>query len=267
MSHNLDIRLKLGDGWVNARDYQARVFESIDEMTSTVSFDEDGIKFEIQRCGNSTYGGLHMIKEDGNRIPISNFSPGAVKVFLLDQDPVQWYDSRMYQQWAYYHFLYSGEEKILYASRDSNCSGQSHRVVIIDLPDLVPGIIFSMSRNANGSIYYERDDTNRTRVRICDNDYARRHYLAYYHRMTEPIGFHPVSSSQQLSSSVQIPSGLVEIKTDDEDKQCHICWSLAMNVVYEPCQHSLTCHKCTQQLDKMECPFCRVSIQNMKKLN
>lgn len=84
--------------WLPARPYQTEAFGNIHPTTSKISYNKDGYKFQIERDGNQFYGGLYFIKENGAKVPIIN---GDVKIFLLDQNPVDWYPARNYQKWAY----------------------------------------------------------------------------------------------------------------------------------------------------------------------
>jgi len=52
----------------------------------------DKIKFTIRRIGDKYHGGIFMIRENGSIIPIADWND--VKVFLLDQPNVNWYDAR-----------------------------------------------------------------------------------------------------------------------------------------------------------------------------
>ncbi len=174
-----NIKIFINGTWYPARDYQKRAFQDINPFNSTVSYNLNDIKFRIEREDSPIYGGLYIIREDGSKSPIANFSNDTVKVFLLDKKPADWYNSRKYQQWAYYHFIYSGQDRITYMSARSQ---RQNDMITIDIPDLEPGIIFSMSKNEKGNIYYEK---NGTMVKICDNKYAMSRYLAYHRRIMD----------------------------------------------------------------------------------
>ena len=62
--------------------------------------------------------------------------------------------------------MYDNQQRKTYASKNSI---RSPSTVEIDIDGLFPNIIFSISRNENNSVYYERNDERGTRVRICDN--------------------------------------------------------------------------------------------------
>ena len=114
-----------------------------------------------------------------------------VKVFLTDVENVNWFKARDYQAWAYRDFLFDASKPQVkyYASRHSShlfFQTSSYRdVATIELDGLPPNIIFKLSRNENGSVYYEKNDRNASRVRICDNETARSGYLGFYRRMTD----------------------------------------------------------------------------------
>ena len=83
----------------------------------------------------------------------------------------------------------------MYASKYSTylaypANTRASDVVEIDIDGLPPNIIFSISR----SVYYERNDGNRARVRICDN--------------VGNLGS-PLSPSSGAGSEFELPSSLV----------------------------------------------------------
>lgn len=210
-----------------------------------------------------------------------------VRVFLQDATPVNWYPARNYQMWAFRDFIYDPErpERKFYASRYSSHlffqRGSSNRTVVtIDLDDLPPNIIFSMSRNENGSVYYERNDAHGTRVRICDHEGARAGFRGFYTRLTMDPGIivTPPQQPQQLqqqqqpipsysaSSAVplQLPLGLVAQKTNVEEDQCILCYENAKNLTFSPCAHTVMCSECYVQLIKpRECPVCKQAIASL----
>jgi hypothetical protein len=106
-----------------------------------------------------------------------------------------WMPCRTYQAWAYRDFVYDPNRSIKtsYMSPYSsylvfNSSTLVNQMVTIDLPDLPPNIVFNVSRNINNSVFFERNDAQGSRVRMCDNEYARVGYLGYYTRITMDIG-------------------------------------------------------------------------------
>jgi hypothetical protein len=207
-----------------------------------------------------------------------------VRVFLQDADPVNWYPARNYQMWAFRDFIYdpARPERKFYASKYSSHlffqRGSSNRTVVtIDLDGLPPNIIFSISRNENGSVYYERNDAHGTRVRICDHEGARAGFRGFYNRITmdpgiivsqaptqapqlQPIPSYTVSSAVPL----QLPPGLVAQKTNVEEDQCILCYENAKNLTFSPCAHAVMCSECYVQLIKpRECPVCKQGIESL----
>jgi hypothetical protein len=199
-----------------------------------------------------------------------------VRVFLQDANPVNWYPARNYQMWAFRDFIYDPErpERKFYASRYSSHlffqRGSSNRTVVtIDLDGLPPNIIFSMSRNENGSVYYERNDAHGTRVRICDHEGARAGFRGFYTRLTMDPGIivtPPQQHQHTVSSAVplQLPPGLVAQKTNVEEDQCILCYDNAKNLTFSPCAHAVMCSECyVQQIKPRECPICRQGIASL----
>lgn len=105
-----------------------------------------------------------------------------------------WVKSRDYQAWAYVDFVYdTNATRKCYMSEYSTYLAfppgfDSKNAVTIGIEELPPNIIFSMSRNENNSVYYEKNERGQTRVRICDNEYARAGYLGFFTRITMDPG-------------------------------------------------------------------------------
>ena len=205
-----------------------------------------------------------------------------VKVFLQDAEPVNWYSARNYQVWAFRDFIYdvARPERKFYASKYSSHlffqRGSSNRnVTDIDLDGLPPNIIFSISRNENGSVYYERNDAHGTRVRICDHDGARAGFRGFYTRITMDPGMivtppaqHPIQLIQPMPSyaasstvPLQLPPLISAVKTNVEEDQCILCYENAKNITFGPCAHNIACSECYIKLMKpRECPVCKQAI-------
>lgn len=205
-----------------------------------------------------------------------------VRVFLQDADPVNWYPARNYQMWAFRDFIYdpARPERKFYASKYSSHlffqRGSSNRTVVtIDLDGLPPNIIFSMSRNENGSVYYERNDAHGTRVRICDHEGARAGFRGFYTRLTMDPGIIVSQAPPQLqpmpsytvSSAVplQLPPGIIAQNTNVEEDQCILCYENAKNLTFSPCTHNVACSECYIKLIKpRECPVCKQAISSLQ---
>ena len=236
-------------------------------------------RFLVYRQENNHYMPTRIQCSDtGDVHPIMDCAD--VRVFLQDANPVNWYPARNYQMWAFRDFIYDPErpERKFYASRYSSHlffqRGSSNRTVVtIDLDGLPPNIIFSMSRNENGSVYYERNDAHGTRVRICDHEGARAGFRGFYTRLTMDPGIIVTPPQQQqqvpsytVSSAVplQLPPGLVAQKTNVEEDQCILCYDNAKNLTFSPCAHAVMCSECyVQQIKPRECPVCRQGIASL----
>jgi len=206
-----------------------------------------------------------------------------IKVFLQDAEPVNWYPARNYQMWAFRDFIYdvARPERKFYASKYSSHlffqRGSSNRnVTDIDLDGLPPNIIFSISRNENGSVYYERNDAHGTRVRICDHEGARAGFRGFYTRITMDPGIivtppaqaqpqQPVPSyTASCSIPLQLPPLISAQKTSVEEDQCILCYENAKNLTFSPCAHNIACSECYVRLIKpRECPVCKQAISSL----
>jgi hypothetical protein len=118
--------------------------------------------------------------------------------------------------------MYDNKVRKTYSSKYSTylaypANTRASNVVEIDIDGLPPNIIFSISRNDNNSVYYERNDGNMARVRICDNNSARIGYRGYYARMTSDIDF--VFGGIVSVAGLELPSSLVLEQTDVEEEQ------------------------------------------------
>jgi hypothetical protein len=170
-------------------------------------------------------------------------------------------------------------------------------VTTIELEGLPPNIVFNVSRNENGSVYYEKNDGRATRVRICDNNSARSGYLGYYRRMTD-VGDFIISPAPAVAAVAVAPApavssdpygpdyqdfaaflhqphgnagrrklplapGVRNIETSVEEEQCILCFKNKSTVQVNPCTHKIMCPDCYTKLDKSECPVCRGKIQSL----
>jgi hypothetical protein len=208
-----------------------------------------------------------------------------VKVFLQDAEPVNWYSARNYQVWAFRDFIYDPARPVrkFYASKYSSHlffqRGSTNRnVTDIDLDGLPPNIIFSISRNENGSVYYERNDAHGTRVRICDHEGARAGFRGFYMRITMDPGVivtppqqHEQQPQQPLPSytassavPLQLPPLIRAVKTNVDEDQCILCYENAKNLTFSPCAHNIACSECYRKLMKpRECPVCKQVIESL----
>ena len=220
-----------------------------------------------------------------NPIPIIDFND--IYIFLVDgvtgpgsRSGAGWVKARNYQTWAYIDFIYDTRVRKCYASQYSSylafpAGFDNANVVTIDIDRLTPNIIFSVSRNDNNSVYYEKNDASHTRVRICDNELARVGFLGFYTRITMDVGMiitpppashahsHTISSpgSALICSGVQPP--MIDL-TDNEEHQCIMCYENKKNVRFHPCNHVISCYRCVQQMNKCECPVCKSAIHTIQ---
>jgi len=233
-------------------------------------------RFLVYREENNCYMPTRIQCSDtGDVHPIMDCAD--VRVFLQDADPVNWYPARNYQMWAFRDFIYDSArpERKFYASKYSSHlffqRGSSNRnVTDIDIDGLPPNIIFSISRNENGSVYYERNDAHGTRVRICDHEGARAGFRGFYNRITMDPGMivtQAPAPSYTASSGVplQLPPLIRAQKTNVEEDQCILCYENAKNLTFSPCAHTIACSECYSRLIKpRECPVCKQAISSLR---
>jgi hypothetical protein len=145
----------------------------------------------------------------------------------------------------------------------------NQNVTDIDIDGLPPNIIFSISRNENGSVYYERNDAHGTRVRICDHAGARAGFRGFYNRITMDPGIIVTPAQQPMPSytassavPLELPPLISTVKTSVEEDQCILCYENAKNLTFSPCAHNIACSACYVKLMKpRECPVCKQAIE------
>jgi hypothetical protein len=222
----------------------------------------------------------------GHAIPIMDLND--VYVFITDPAVVgggraNWFHAREYQTWAYLDFMYDRNKSIKksYVSRNTptNAYISDGRILanqIVTLPDLNidTHIIFNISRNENGSVYLERNNTGGgTRTRICDNEYARTGYLGFYTRITMDPGIvvippppPPHGLAPPALLSIAHISALEETDDDDVEDQCIMCVRYRINTRFSPCEHTVCCSECYLKFSKNECPVCRAVITRVMNI-
>ena len=226
------------------------------------------------------------MENEGKSIPIMDLND--VSVFIVDNPSMSranWLSARSYQIWAYRDFMYDKHRTIKksYMSRgtipyayENNDRILQNQMVTIDVTNISPNIVFNISRNENNSVYYEKNDEFRSRVRICDNEYARTGYLGFYTRLTmdpgivvipPPPGAGPTVYYNHLYTGSQENVGLLSIshipdpeETDNEEHQCILCFKYRINARFSPCEHKVCCSGCYSKMTKNECPVCRTTI-------
>jgi len=233
-------------------------------------------QFLVYREDNNCYMPTRIQRSDtGDTYAIMDCAD--VKVFLQDAEPVNWYPARNYQMWAFRDFIYDVARPVrkYYASKYSSHlffqrGSSTQTVTYIDIDGLPPNIIFSVSRNDNGSVYYERNDAHSTRVRICDHEGARAGFRGFYTRITMDPGIivTPATSAVALHvpshAALSLPPGLIAQKTNVEEDQCIMCYENKKNIRFGPCAHNVMCGECYTQLIKpRECPVCKQTIASL----
>jgi hypothetical protein len=313
-----DIRVKINGTWRAASPQLRDIYidyKSLPMVNGSTSYSKDGItifrtdndaymptfyRWDGQDDTNTIRRNEYVFPEnDGERnqevtpnpTPIIDFND--IYIFLVDgvtgpgsRSGAGWVKARNYQTWAYIDFIYDTRVRKCYASQYSSylafpAGFDNANVVTIDIDRLTPNIIFSVSRNDNNSVYYEKNDASHTRVRICDNELARAGFLGFYTRITMDVGMiitpppasyadahahahsHTISSpgSALICSGVQPP--MIDL-TDNEEHQCIMCYENKKNVRFYPCNHVISCYRCVQQMNKCECPVCKSTIHTIQ---
>lgn len=211
----------------------------------------------------------------GRAIPIMDFAD--ISVFITDQVVVgggraNWFPARSYQAWAYRDFMYDplrsirksymsrGTFHIAYAGDDRILANQ---IVTIPIAGIDSNIVFTIRRNENDSVSFERNDAIGSNSRICDNEYARAGYLGFYTRITMDPGMIVIPPAAAAAEAVALLStghlSALE-ETDDTEHQCILCVRYRVNARFSPCEHQVCCSACYSQLSKNECPVCRAEI-------
>ena len=211
-----------------------------------------------------------------------------ISVFIItSMDGADWMPCREYQAWAYRDFVYDEHRNIKksymspYSSHSAfNNTVLVNQIVTIPVSNIAPNIVFNISRNENNSVYFERNDATGSRVRMCDNEYARSGYRGFYTRITMDPGivvvppppgwgggpavyYNRVSSLPVLLSTVHLPS---PEETDDEEHQCILCFKFSVNARFSPCEHKVCCSACYSKMAKNECPVCRAVITRVMNI-
>jgi hypothetical protein len=303
-----NIQIKINSNWIPATDEMEEMrnlkmvytqYKNKPTYHPELPHSQDGIK--IYRDDNNHYNPTYALHDQGVRlsIPVPIIDMDDVKVFLTDLPNSNWVKARDYQAWAYRDFIYDPNRAPIkyYATRYSSHlvfqTSNYREVTTIELDGLPPNIVFKISRNENGSVYYERNDSRATRVRICDNESARSGYLGYYRRMTDvgdfiisapppppvapppldPYGpnyqdfaafLHQPHSHGSANNKLPLPFGARSIETNVEEEQCILCFKNKSTLKINPCGHKIICPECYTRLEKPECPMCRGQIQSLQ---
>jgi hypothetical protein len=199
---NIRVRLESGE-WVEARQYQKDAFRKFKQNNENeYEYKNGNIHFLIKH-ESTAFSPIYLYRLGsiaGSKMPIVDWN--NVKVFLsdvIDMDgnnlPAAWHDARPYQTWAYFDFMYSSKQQLLYYSEESELNDDiAHSAkhnhndladsdnIIIALKGLEANIVFNMFRNRDGSICYQKNDKNSTQIKICDSD-----RIAYEDNSNDPL--------------------------------------------------------------------------------
>ena len=265
----MQIKVKQNNCWIYANPNYCQSYQNY--KNQPIYHQEEPVttgSLTVYRTNNDVY--LPTYIRDGDNIyPIADFED--IRVFLLDSNPVDWYAARNYQIWAYYDFMYdpTNQSRKTYASKYSSYlayppNTRDQDIVEIEIDGLPSNIVFSISRNENNSVYYERNDPRGTRVRICDNHMARIGYSGFYTRMTMDVGMIVIPPPLSPPVESSLLAGLPQPeKTDIEEDQCILCYTNKKNITLIPCNHNIMCSACYVKLAKKnECPVCRATISS-----
>ena len=260
----LSIKIKVDNIWKDANNLQKDAFiqykneNGIFRGESNYDFVENNENYTIQRIGDIFHGGIYITKNNEIVCPIADWND--VKVFLLDQPTVNWYNARIYQTLCYYDFIYSNDVERKYKSR--NTVGYNDHIEI-PLENIDSNIVFSISRNDNETIFYQRNDINRTPIRMSDNESARREYLAFYRRITDNT-MDIIIEAMSSSTILKLPNNIIITKTVNEEIMCIICNDNTHNIKFLNCNHTNVCSECYKKLIKpLECPMCKNKIDKI----
>lgn len=264
------IKIFIDNSWIDAREYQKQAFRAFQAnnilrtMTIPYHYNNQGIKFTISRVDNQSHGGIILTRDNGTTSPIADWLD--VKVFLVNIQPIGWHDAYKYQIWCYFDYIYFRQESKGYKTRRT-IGYPEYTEIPID--GLDANIVFTINRESNGTIYYQRNDTSRTRSRISDNPQARSYYMGYYRRMTDIDSFIPIIHQPQPINSITLvlPNNITIKETDNEELMCITCNNIQQNIRFLPCKHTIICSKCYPQLtNPRECPICRSIITSIVKI-
>lgn len=248
------------------------------------------ISREIHETMSSSSSWFSLSSSASSSKPIPIMDMNDILVFITDNTEMaeaNWLPAREYQAWAYRDFMYDEHHSIKksYMSRgtspltyETNNRVLANQIVTIPVANVAANIVFTIARHSNNSVYFERNDAAASRVRICDNEYARTGYLGFYTRITMDAGMasrydggpivippHGAGSAGSVAmaalpallSTAHLPT---PEETDDEEHQCILCFNFRVNARFSPCEHTVCCSGCYSKMAKNECPVCRAVI-------
>jgi len=162
------------NNWRNATDNEINCFNN---FTNTNILTPE---YKTMISGNYT---LH--RESPNHITLINDKPiinyHNIKVFLPEFNG--WVNAREYQKLAYMDYIIGDIHSKYYHSKHSKHILDPESIEL--QLNLEPNICFKMSRNENGTIYYEKNNITKTNVKISDHIGYQNYYLGFYNRIMD----------------------------------------------------------------------------------
>lgn len=255
-----NIKIKYRNTWVNASNEHVQLFQEYRQQNRYREIPLQLNNITIFRESNNPHTGIYIQIND-SKYPICDWND--VKLFLTNQDPVDWYRARDYQTWAFFDYIYDDKPIKTYASYGSQIADAT----VIEVNNLSPGIIFKLGRNENESIYFERNDINQSKYRISDNEWSRLGYRGFYTRITMDPGMIVIPPpTANVSPKIALPADLQIEETEDENVQCLLCACNKINIKFMPCSHAVECSVCYTKMEKNVCPLCKTEINEILKI-
>jgi len=255
------IKIKYRNNWINASNEQVQLYNEYRQQNRYREIPLQSNNITIFRENNNPHRGTY-IQINNAKYPICDWND--VKLFLTNQDPVDWYRAREYQAWAFFDYIYDDKPVKTYASYGSPISDTT--ATTIDVHGTTQGIIFKIGRNDNDSIYFERNDINQSKSRISDNEWSRLGYRGFYNRMTMDPGMIVIPPPPNPPQKMELPSNLQIEETHDENLQCLLCAFNKINIKFMPCAHAVECSACYTKMEKNMCPVCKTEITAILKI-
>jgi len=213
-----DIRLFIKGEWVKGTQNHIDAFNNFKKSSSdTYEFDNNlsgdkHVSFSLKR--KSKFGRIYLIENDAEN-PIVDFDD--VKIFFVNQEPIEWINAFKYFRWAYFDFIFSDNKERRYYKWDKHETPKD----AIDIPtsELVSGEVsvdysttafdFTMYRNTDGSIYIIRKNTDTTIFPISDNDNYRNYLEEIFKKQTNTFSSKPITP-QLISQRQKLLSDIIK---------------------------------------------------------
>ena len=230
-----DIMILLENGtWVPAYEYQKLAYVSMTFTEIPFRCNSNGYNFIIRREGDIYNGPIYLVRENGTKGHMADMS--QIKELKVNDYGPNWFIVPDTIKLAYLQFI------------ETNDSNKNYNIMGTE-------VIFI--RVQNGSIEYKIGET---KTRISHNPKYMSDYSAYIRRIIDFV--------EPMEDVPELPQGIDIIATNDDDKQCAICYTTMMNIQFVPCNHTYTCSDCyTKMIDKKHCPYCKQKINTIEKFN